>query len=77
MKVSGYQCECGVRKGEGNRWILGVLGSYYLSEEKYNVPIVSLRPWHDDMAEDEDVVHFCSDSCALKWQSKELERMGR
>ena len=71
-KVSEYRCECGKQKTEANRWLLGWIGRN-LTVDRF----CCLMPWSDLMAERSSVLHFCSDKCALVWQQKEIEGMGR
>lgn len=76
-KVSEYRCKCGKQKTEANRWLLGcVIGSGWLNFQLM-AEVVCLRPWHEGFANEEGVLHFCSDFCALKWQAEMLGRMGR
>lgn len=67
-KLSVYVCECGARKGEGNRWLLGNIS---------HRGFIGVRPWNDQLAEWPAAKHFCGEACFLAWQSKELESMGR
>lgn len=82
-RISSFKCECGNIKGPANRWLLGVDSTYAYSDSDSNAlysgnaAVVSLRPWHDEMAKDRSVLHFCSDKCALTWQQKAIEEMGR
>jgi len=71
-KVSEYRCKCGKQKTEANRWLLGWIG-HNLTVDRF----CCLMPWSDLMAERSNVLHFCSDKCALTWQQKEIERLGR
>jgi hypothetical protein len=69
-----------MRKGEANRWLLGVRTLHAWQDSNPSVldaPVVALRPWDHAMALSPGVLHFCSDKCALAWQARELERMGR
>ena len=81
-KSVGYTCECGRRKGEANRWLLGVRTLHSWPDENepaatFHAPVIALRPWDATMADAPGVIHHCSDQCALTWQARELERMGR
>lgn len=80
MKVSSYECDCGKRKGEANRWILGrnaVHGYYDDGDLVKEFDYIGISAWNEEEAEEIGVKHFCSEACALKWQMRELERMGR
>jgi hypothetical protein len=81
-KVSSYTCECGRLKDIANRWLLGVRTLHSWPDEDmpsatFHAPVLALRPWDEVMAKAPGVLHFCSDKCALVWQQREIERMGR
>jgi hypothetical protein len=64
-KITDY-CEiCNTPKGEGNRWLLGIVNAYG----------VCLSTWDEVKAR--KYLAFCTDKCALTWQSRELDKMGR
>lgn len=69
MKVSLYECTvCHAMKGEGNRWLIGKQIDGY----------IGLQPWSATAAvNDEAEAHLCTDQCALTWQQRQLERLGR
>ena len=69
MKVSLFECTvCHAFKGEGNRWLIGKEFDGY----------VGLQPWSKmDATNDKADAHLCTDNCALTWQQRELERLGR
>jgi hypothetical protein len=78
--TSGYQCECGKVKQIANRWILGRFahhGYFYDGDLISETCYIGLRPWDEEEANKEHVLHFCSEFCAYKWLAEELERMGR
>lgn len=81
-KISEIRCnECNKIKDIANRWLLGVRTVHSWADEHstadFLCPVIALRPWDREMAEAPDVQHFCSDQCALVWQQREIEGMGR
>ncbi|MGI4811785.1 MAG: hypothetical protein ACRYGG_00365 [Janthinobacterium lividum] len=76
-----YTCKtCGNPKGVGNKWLLGVVGqvvSDKIVNDTLNNFYVGLTTWNDEDAVDKETEVFCSDKCALIWQQKELDKLGR
>lgn len=70
MKLTApYKCDyCDRQKGENNHWWLG------LSPDSIGYPLRErafvLIAWNDAAAEEPNVEHICSESCASKALSK-------
>jgi hypothetical protein len=71
-KVMSYRCECGKYKDEANRWLLAMV-----VPRDGAPPLVSLTVWDEELAEEPNVHPKCGDKCALTWQARELEKLGR
>lgn len=71
-----FDCDvCKAKKGEGNRWILGLVLS--IMTNKVATAWVGIRPWSDEVAKADGVKHVCSDQCSNVWLQKENELLGR
>lgn len=67
MRSEVINCDvCNATKGEGNRWLMGILAYHGYA----------LGDWRDDMQDRtlNRINHFCSESCALKYQSRYLRQ---
>ena len=63
-----YRCagpNCGVTKRPGDRWWL-----MWTSFDDYQVPVLYLCPWDDEIAQKEGTLHVCGELCAQKLQSQ-------
>ena len=76
MKITRYECSCGKIKGDANRWLIGRYILPFIGSEGQE-KMIALGPWDEEIAEITDTQHFCGDQCALEWQSRELDRLGR
>jgi hypothetical protein len=63
-----YRCSgpnCGAQKGLSNQWWL-----MWTSYGDGNVPLLSLCPWDDDLANAGGYLFVCGENCAQKLQSQ-------
>jgi hypothetical protein len=75
---SPYECDvCKTKKGEGNRWLMGDVLHKRYPDSSVSTNMIGLRPWQEEIADEEGVKHLCSDKCALTWQANELIKLGR
>ena len=68
----GYKCNgngCNAERTETNHWLIAFTGSNIVGIKGFIV-----YPWDDDLAESDEAIHLCGDTCALKlfsdWLSK-------
>ena len=63
-----YRCagpNCGVLKKTSDRWWL-----MWTSFGEFDVPVLYLSPWDEDIAQREGTLHVCGEGCAQKLQSQ-------
>ena len=63
-----YRCagpNCGVLKNKTDRWWL-----MWTSFGEFDVPVLYLSPWDEDIAQREGTLHVCGEGCAQKLQSQ-------
>jgi hypothetical protein len=63
-----YSCagpNCGVLKGSSDRWWI-----MWSSFGDYELPVMHLAPWDEELAVQEGAMHVCGEGCAQKLQSQ-------
>jgi hypothetical protein len=63
-----YRCagpNCGVLKGSSDRWWV-----MWSSFGYYELPVMHLAPWDEQLALREGAMHVCGEGCAQKLQSQ-------